>query len=166
MNVNIRQASLEDMEDVVKIEEISFPKAEAATRESIEERLKAFTESFFVAEQDGKIVGFINGSVIEGEIIRDEFYSDISFHNPAGDHQSVFGLDVHPECRGRGIAATLMQGMIGAARKAGRKGVALCCKETKIPYYEKFGFVAIGQSDSKHGNAVWYDMILPLTKND
>lgn len=166
MDVNVRQASLEDLDDVVRIEKICFPRSEAATRESFEGRLKAFPESFFVAELDGKMLGFINGSVIEGEIIRDEFYSDISFHNPAGDYQSVFGLDVLPEYRGKGIAATLMQGMIEAARKAGRKGVTLCCKEKKISYYEKFGFVAIGKSDSQHGNAVWYDVVLPLINND
>ncbi|HEX5350037.1 MAG TPA: Maf family protein, partial [Trichococcus sp.] len=50
--------------------------------------------------------------------------------------------------------------LIDAARKAGRKGLTLCCKEGKIPYYEKFGLVNSGRSSSTHGNAVWYDMIL------
>jgi ribosomal protein S18 acetylase RimI-like enzyme len=164
MNLNIRQATLKDLDSVAKIEEICFPKAEAATRESFEDRLKSFPESFLIAELDGNIGGFINGSVINEKVNRDEFYSDASFHNPQGDYQSIFGLDVLPEYRRRGIAVELVKALIEAARKAGRKGLTLCCKEEKIHYYEKFGFVDIGKSKSEHGYAVWYDMILLFDK--
>jgi predicted N-acetyltransferase YhbS len=57
-----------------------------------------------------------------------------------------------------------VKALIEAARKAGRKGLTLCCKEEKIHYYEKFGFVEIGKSQSEHGYAVWYDMILLFDK--
>jgi len=160
MNIAIRKASLMDLDKVVNIETICFPEAEAATRDSFKKRLITFPESFLVAELDGELIGFINGSVIEEKIIRDEYYSDVSFHNPKGDYQSIFGLDVLPQYRGKGIAAILMEELIIVAKKAERKGMTLCCKEEKIPYYKKFGFIAIGKSDSEHGNAVWYDMII------
>jgi ribosomal protein S18 acetylase RimI-like enzyme len=166
MNLNIRQATINDLDTVTSIEEICFPKAEAATRESFEARLKAFDESFLVAELDGKMVGFINGSVINEKVILDEFYSDTSFHNPNGDYQSIFGLDVLPEYRARGIAAELVKALIEVARKAGRKGLTLCCKEQKIPYYSKLGFVDIGKSESEHGHAVWYNMVLLFDKTN
>lgn len=162
MNLNIRQATINDLDNVTNIEKICFPEAEAAARETFEDRLKIFTESFLIAEMDGKIVGFINGSIINEMIIRDEFYSDASFHDSNGGYQSIFGLDVLPECRRIGIAAELVKALTEVARKAERKGLTLCCKEEKIHYYEKLGFVDIGKSESEHGNAVWYNMILKM----
>lgn len=162
MNLNIRQAKIKDLDNVADIEMICFPKAEAATRKTFEDRLKIFTESFLVAEMSEKMVGFINGSVINEEVIRDEFYSDVSFHDPKGEYQSIFGLDVLPEYRRMGIAAELVKAFIEVARGAGRKGLTLCCKEEKIHYYKKLGFVDIGKSESEHGSAVWYNMILKI----
>lgn len=46
MNIFIRTVSLEDLDAVTSIEEICFPKAEAATKESLEYRIKTFPESF------------------------------------------------------------------------------------------------------------------------
>ncbi|MDD4297169.1 MAG: GNAT family N-acetyltransferase, partial [Ruminiclostridium sp.] len=43
---------------------------------------------------------------------------------------------------------------------ANRKGLILTCKEHMIDYYSKFGFKNKGISNSQHGGAVWYDMIL------
>ena len=42
----------------------------------------------------------------------------------------------------------------------GRRGCILTCKDTLIHYYEKFGYVNKGISESVHGGAIWYDMIL------
>lgn len=128
MDIKIRQVTMHELNSVANIEEICFSKAEAATRASLEDRIKVFPESFLVAELDGKIVGFINGSVINEKVIRDKFYSNTSFHDSMGDYQSIFGLDVLPEYRARGIAAELIKKLIEVARKAERKGMTLCCK--------------------------------------
>lgn len=92
--------------------------------------------------------------------IRDEMYEDSSLHDPEGAYQSIFGLDVLPEYRNCGIAALLMEHMIGDARAKGRKGLILTCKDRLIHYYEKFGYKNMGVSASVHGGAVWYDMLL------
>ena len=160
MQVNIRKAELQDLAALKIIEDACFPEAEAATLESLSERLHLFPESFLVAEAEGVLVGFVNGAVIDEPIIRDAHYHDAALHNPDGAYQSVFGLDVVPAFRRKGIAEKLLTALIEAARQAGRKGLTLCCKEEKIPYYEKFGLVNSGRSSSTHGNAVWYDMIL------
>ena len=160
MQVNIRKAELQDLAALKIIEDACFPEAEAATLESLSERLHLFPENFLVAEAEGVLVGFVNGAVIDEPIIRDAHYHDAALHNPDGAYQSVFGLDVVPAFRRKGIAEKLLTALIEAARQAGRKGLTLCCKEEKIPYYEKFGLVNSGRSSSTHGNAVWYDMIL------
>jgi len=160
MDITIRQAITEDLDSVSKVESICFPVAEAATRESLEQRINAFLKSFFVAEIDGKIIGFINGCIINGTVIYDELYENSALHVPDGDYQTIFGLDVIPDYRNHGIAAQLMNHMIEVSRLAGRKGAILTCKDKLIHYYEKFGYVNKGISKSEHGGAEWYDMIL------
>lgn len=160
MNIKIREVFIEDLSSVAEVESSCFPEAEAATKSSLKERIKTFPESFFVAELEGKIIGFINGCIINGTVIYDELYKDSTLHVPNGDYQTIFGLDVIPEYRNRGIAAQLMNYMIEVSKDAGRKGVILTCKEKLIHYYMKFGYKNKGISESVHGGAEWYDMIL------
>lgn len=160
MGITIRQVSIDDLDSVTKVEVSCFPQAEAATRVSLEQRIKTFSESFFVAEIDGKIIGFINGCIINGTVIYDKLYKDSTLHIPDGDYQTIFGIDVIPDYRNQGIATQLMNYMIEVSRVAGRKGVILTCKEKLIHYYTKFGYVNKGISESVHGGAKWYDMIL------
>ncbi|MBB6714572.1 GNAT family N-acetyltransferase [Clostridium gasigenes] len=160
MNILIRKASLKDLDAVTKVEAICFPKEEAATRASLEKRIKTFSERFFVAEIDNKIIGFINGCITNEHTIYDELYFDSKLHIPNGDFQTIFGLDVIPDYRNLGIAAQLMNYMIETSKLAGRKGVILTCKLNLVDYYTKFGYINKGISKSVHGGTEWYDMIL------
>ncbi len=156
----IRGVKREDLDAVTEVEAVCFPAAEAAGREAFQERIAAFPECFFVAEKDGRIIGFINGCVTDRETICDEMFEDSSWHMPEGPWQSIFGLDVIPEYQHRGYASCLMEHLIADARKKGRKGLILTCKDRLISFYEKFGYRSMGVSASVHGGAVWYDMIL------
>lgn len=160
MNIIIRKASINDLDSVTKVEAICFPEEEAATRASLEKRIKTFSERFFVAEIDEKIIGFINGCIINECTIYDELYSDSKLHTPDGDYQTIFGLDVIPDYRNQGIAAQLMNHMIQSSKLTGRKGVILTCKANLVDYYSKFGYINKGISKSVHGGIEWYDMIL------
>lgn len=158
MEIKIRNAFKEEAERLAKIEAECFPKVEAASFEEIKERMEAFLECFFVAEIDGKIVGFINGGVTDKAELPDEFYHNTSLHKPEGEYQTVFGLDVLPKYRHQKIAGALLDFMVAYARERGKKGVILTCKEHLIHFYEKHGFFNFGVSASEHGGAVWYDM--------
>ena len=161
MEYIIRQARPEDLDQVAEVERICFPEAEAAGRESLRLRIQAFPESFLVAEeQGGAIIGFINGAVTDKKTISDDMFEDAGLHNPEGAYQSIFGLDVVEEFRCQGIASRLMEEMIERARRQGRRGLILTCKDRLIGYYERFGYVNLGVSQSVHGGAVWYDMLL------
>ena len=161
MEYIIRQARPEDLDQVAEVERICFPEAEAAGRESLRLRIQAFPESFLVAEeQGGTIIGFINGAVTDKKTISDDMFEDAGLHKEDGAYQSIFGLDVLPQYRRQGIAAALMEGLIRSAEEKGRKGLILTCKERLIPYYGKFGYRNMGVSESVHGGAVWYDMIM------
>lgn len=160
MEIKIRRVAIEDLDQVFEIESKCFPEMEAASKESFEARIMTFPESFFAAEIDGKMIGFINGAVINETVICDELFNDVGLHIEDGEYQTIFGLDVVSEYRNQGIAAKLMEHMIESARIAGRKGVILTCKEKLIHYYSKFGYENKGVSKSVHGGAEWYDMIL------
>lgn len=160
MDISIRKVKADDLEVVTYVEATCFPEAEAATKESLKNRIETFPNSFFVAELDGKIIGFVNGAVTDDTVIQDELFSDSSLHIEDGAYQAIFGLDVMPEYRNQGVARQLMNHIIEVAKSQERKGVILTCKDKLIHYYSKFGFVNKGISQSVHGGAEWYDMIL------
>ena len=159
-NFIVRNARPEEWEKLADIEAECFPPAEAATREAIESRMKAFPENFFVAEKDGEIIGFINGANTDERSLPDEMYSDTSLHKKEGKYSTVFGINTLPAYRKHGVGAKMMETFIAAARERGKLGVLLTCKDRLIHFYEKFGFVNQGVSASCHGGVKWNDMHL------
>ena len=160
MEWNFRTAQLSDLDRVTEIEYICFPAEQAATRAAFEQRIKTFPSHFILLEQEGTPIGFVNGAVLDERYIEDEMYELTDSHNERGAYQSVYGLDVLPEYRGRGLAHKLMAQLIDQAKKEGRRGVTLTCLDEKIGFYETMGFKNEGVSASSHGGVVWNNMIL------
>ncbi len=158
--MNIRTAVLSDLPAVTAVEAECFPPAEAASEADLEARLRAYPGHFWLLEEDGKLVGFIDGMVTDEPVIRDEMFEDAGLHREAGAWQAIFGVNTVPAYRRRGAAARIMERVISDARAQGRRGCILTCKEKLIHYYEKFGYRNEGVSKSVHGGAVWYDMRL------
>lgn len=164
IEVTIRNVRPDDLDRVAEIEAACFPLAEAAPREVFKERIAAFSDSFFVAEVDGKLIGFINGCATNSEFIYDELFQNTQHHIPTGVNLAIFGLDVIPEYRRQGIAAQLMNHLIHTAKNTGRSSIILTCKEQLVPYYESFNYVKKGISGSTHGGAQWFDMTLAISE--
>ena len=162
MELVIRKVRPEDLDRVTEVENLCFPEAEAATRESFAYRIGAFPDSFNVGEVDGVIVALVNGCCTNKPFICDELYEPDGGHDPNGENQTIFGLATHPDFQRQGIAEQMMNHIIGVARAAGRKKMVLTCKDKLIHYYEKFGYENKGVSDSVHGGVVWYDMVMEL----
>jgi ribosomal protein S18 acetylase RimI-like enzyme len=158
----IRKVEPGDLEGLVRLENLCFPEAEAATREAFAYRIGAFPDSFYAAVENGEIIGIVNGCVTNNPVISDELFEPEGGHDPNGKNQAIFGLLVDPKYQRQGIAADLMNSFMDAARQAGREKMILTCKEHLIHYYEKFGYVNLGVSKSVHGGAVWYDMEVKL----
>ena len=156
--MNIRCATIDDLDRVTEVEALCFSELEAAPRESMEGRLTAFPNHFWVLEVDGQIVSFVNGCVTDLEDLTDEMFADAFMHNENGAWQMIFGVDTVPEYQRRGYAAAVLEHVIEEAKREGRKGLVLTCKEHMLHYYAKFGFVNEGVSGSEHGGALWYQM--------
>ncbi|MGE7624153.1 GNAT family N-acetyltransferase [Viridibacillus sp. NPDC096237] len=84
------------------MENLCFTKEEAATQESFEKRIQLITDSFFVAEVNGSVVGLINGPAIEQPKITDDLFSAIKLNPTTDGHQSILGLAVSPEYQKQG----------------------------------------------------------------
>ena len=54
--MRIRKAVTEDAQRLAQVEAICFPESEAASLESIRNRLQVFAECFWVMEEDGVII--------------------------------------------------------------------------------------------------------------
>lgn len=160
--LKIRNATMADLDAVTAIEAECFPAAEAAPREAMKDRLRAYSKGFFIGEVDGKAIGFINGACSDSPVIEDRFYESMKWHRNNGKNLMVYGLDVVPDYRGQGYARELMERFIDFAKEEGKSAVLLTCKSHLVSFYESFGYANEGVSDSTHGGAEWHDMRLAL----
>ncbi|MCI1946477.1 GNAT family N-acetyltransferase [Clostridium luticellarii] len=158
--MNIRLATIEDLQAITAVESICFPAAEAASESDFKKRLIVYPNHFWLLEDDGRLVGFVNGMVTNESKLCDEMFEDASFHDENGQWQMIFGVNTIPEYRRQGCAEKIINRVIVDARAQGRKGLVLTCKEKLLHYYAKFDFKNEGISESTHGGAVWYDMRL------
>lgn len=158
--MKIRHANANDLDAIAAVEAQCFPAAEAATRSSIQKRLAAFPQHFWLLEDGDTLVGFVNGMVTELPDLTDEMYENAELHDPNGAWQMIFGVDTIPAYRRQGCAGRLLRQVIEDTRAAGRKGLVLTCKEHLVHYYAGFGFVNEGVSGSTHGGVRWYQMRL------
>ena len=79
---------------------------------------------FFVAEEDGVVVGF-------GEL--------------GAEAGEVQGLYVSPDVKGRGVGRELLRKLEETARAYGLKSLRLTSSLNAVPFYERAGFRAVGE---------------------
>ena len=157
----IRKATMNDLDAISEVESECFPEAEAATKEEFRERLESYADHFLLMFDGEKLAAFIDGFVTDEPDLTDEMYENAAMHNESGKWQMIFGVNTLPEYRRRGLAGTLINEMIAEARRQGRDGLVLTCKDRLVHYYAKFGFLNEGVSGkSTHGGAVWNQMRL------
>ena len=156
----IRTAVMDDLEVVAAVEAECFPPAEAATEEDFRGRLEHYGDHFWLMFDGDKLIAFVDGFVTDEEDLTDEMYAKADLHNEDGAWQMIFGVNTIPAYRKHGYAGELLKFAIEDARKHGRKGLVLTCKDHLVHYYAKFGFENEGVSESEHGGVRWNQMRL------
>lgn len=154
----------EETDQAVAIEHICFPPNEACSRKAMTERIAAAPELFLVAvdRTNGRVAGFLNGISTNETSFRDEFFTDISLHDPKGKSVMLVGLDVLPEYRGQGLAREIVSRYGDRERKNGRELLVLTCLEPKVEMYQKMGFRDLGIADSAWGGEEWHEMTFKI----
>lgn len=157
-NYKIRNAKVEDLSSIMKIEQAGFSTEEASSKTSMKERIQVLSNSFFVATHDDKIIGFIVGTSSNQRYIDDDLYEK-SYPNKSEDnYMMVLSIAVDPDYKRKKIGSKLLNYFIqNTSHKT--KIISLTCLERLIPFYEKNGFINEGPSDSSHANELWFNMI-------
>ena len=70
--MHIRTATMEDLAVLTAIEAACFPAAEAAKEEAFRKRLAVYPDHFWLLEEGGEILSFVNGFVTQEPHLRDE----------------------------------------------------------------------------------------------
>ena len=138
--MKIKHASLSDLENIAKAEAICFPGKEAAAREVLRARLRAYPNHFWLLYEGDHLIGYADGPVTDLPDPTENLYKRAETHRENGVWQMLFGLGIMPAYRHRGFASTLLEYVIDAAKKQGRRGVVLVCGYSQIGIFEKFGF--------------------------
>ena len=120
-NMNIRTATIKDLEAVTSVEAECFPPAEAATREELAERLKYYADHFWLMFDGDKLIAFVDGFVTDEEDLTDEMYAKAQLHNESGAWQMIFGVNTIPAYRKHGYAGGVDQMCDRRCKKAGKK---------------------------------------------
>lgn len=137
----------ENIEDVLKLEKICF--GEGWTSTPFDKELSRSDCSYFIALDDGKLVGYSGSWTILEEL-----------------HVTI--MAVHPKYRKNKIGQMLLINLIKEGLKSGAKWVTLEVKASNIPaqkLYEKFGFSVKGrrkqyyQQDREDALIMWTEEI-------
>ncbi|WP_311408684.1 GNAT family N-acetyltransferase [Liquorilactobacillus uvarum] len=153
-----------DLFQIMEIERNGFSNAEAASLDSMRNRLRVINDSFLIAhsKESNDVVGFIVGPAINERYLKDEFYEKVVTNDANAEYQSVLSLAVHPLVQGCGVGSQLLEAFAQLAEQAGRKAITLTCLEDKISFYQKSGYKDEGVSDSQHASEKWHNMLLDL----
>ncbi|MFC1543059.1 ribosomal protein S18-alanine N-acetyltransferase, partial [Candidatus Neomarinimicrobiota bacterium] len=130
----IREAHLEDIDQLILIEELCYD--HPWPRESFEEEIERNDVGVgMVAEDEGLVVGFLTGMTV-----LDEFH----LHN----------LAVHPDFRGRGIGRKLVEALESLCRQRDLRRIILEVREDDEiarRLYQVMGFESVGTRKDYYG---------------
>ena len=73
--MNIRTATLNDLDAVTAVEAACFPAAEAASKEEFAERLRYYGSHFWLMLDGEKLIGFVDGMVTDQSDLTDDLYA-------------------------------------------------------------------------------------------
>ena len=96
-------------------------------------------------DENDKLIAFVDGMVTDQADLTDEMYEKGELHNENGAWQMIFGVNTIPSCRKKGYAGELIKAAIEDARKQGRKGLVLTCKDKADPLLCKIRFCKRGR---------------------
>lgn len=159
--MEIRYATAAAIAALTSVEAECFPPAEAATAKEFVERVSQYGNHFWLMYDGDKLIAFVDGFVTDEADLTDEMYENAAMHDENGAWQMIFGVNTLPEYRQHGYAGELIRQAIFDAKRQGRKGLVLTCKDKLVHYYAKFGFRDEGITNkSTHGNVAWHQMRL------
>jgi len=122
--IKLRKFEFSDLNQVIEIEKVSFPKRQVYSRHRFERYFKEYPEEFIIAENKGKVVG----------------YTICELKN---DSAEIISLAVASTWRQKGIGKALTSFLINHFKESGIKEIFLHVRiknKVAVSFYQKFGF--------------------------
>lgn len=159
--MNIRRATIDDLEAILAIELENFSPEEAIDETVLAKHIETFHNSFLVAEKDGQLLGYLEGPVTQTRYVEDRsFTTEVKDESRLpGGFITLTSLSISQSAQGSGVGKALLESMKNLALEEGREGVSLTCHDYLIEYYVRNGFVNEGRSASNYAGEVWYDLV-------
>jgi len=110
--IRIRQADLSDWVEILAIEQLNFPAAEAAGAEVLKERIEQIADTFLLAELHGQLAGYIVGPAIQARYLTDDLFNKVGANSPEGGFIAVQSLSVHPDFQRQGVGSVKLKWLI------------------------------------------------------
>jgi ribosomal protein S18 acetylase RimI-like enzyme len=162
MGLEFRNAQTADLPAIMAIERAGFTPNEAASTESMRERIELIPDSFIVATADEQVRGYIVGPAIAERYLYDELFDHLTANDATAAYLGVLSLAVAPDTQGQGIGGQLLTAFADRARVQGRRGITLTCLKRLVPFYEAHAYVNEGVADSAHAGETWYNLVREL----
>ncbi len=142
--MKIERMTAARLDGVCAIENACF--AHPWSRQSIEAELDNETSLFYVAVEDGQVVGYIGMS-----FVLDEGY--------------IYNVAVKADCRKNGVGSALIQTLVTHCRKNNFAFLTLEVRKSNAParsLYEKFGFIKVGERKNYYSDPTENAVLMAL----
>lgn len=160
--LTFQPAEPNQLDAIMAIENQGFTPDEAATRTSMAERINRISDTFIVAVQNQRVLGYIVGPASDERYLSDSLYEHLDANKPTDRYQTVLSLAVAKDARGQGLGSKLLAELARVAHAQHRKAITLTCLSKLVPFYERNGYVNEGVSASVHAGETWYNMVNEL----
>ncbi|CEM61985.1 GNAT family N-acetyltransferase [Treponema phagedenis] len=129
--MTIRECTVSDAEPIFFLnrDELGYDFYLEGTKENIEKILQRDTDKIFVAEDEGKIVGYVHANNYE-----------LLFSAPM---KNIMSIAVSPKHRGKGIGRKLLAAIEDWAKKTGAHGIRLVSSSSRTDahrFYQSCGY--------------------------
>ena len=134
--LKLRQFLLSDLDQILKIEEVSFPKRLAYPKLLFERYYRQYPEGMIVAESEGRIIGYTIGQLKR-------------------ESAEIISLAVDPNWRGKGIGKKLTNFLLEHFKEKGTKKISLHVRtenEIAISFYKNLGFKILKTTKNYYQN--------------
>jgi ribosomal protein S18 acetylase RimI-like enzyme len=144
-SVALRRARLRDVDALLALERTVFD-TDVLSRRSFRHFIASSAASFIVAEEDGKLAGYV-----------------LVLYPPRSKHARLYSIAVAPHLGGRGVGPLLLEAAEQAAKRRRRRAMRLEVHEHNtraIARYEKSGYRLFGRHHDyydNHGDALRFE---------
>jgi len=154
--MEFRPISVELLDEVFRVEHESFPPDEAASRKTLETRMTLAPDYFYGAFRDGKLIGFINGTITEGNVL---LLQDFYKHDVQGAMLIIHGVVTRKEERRKGVATEMLKKYLENVKPNKQiEVISLLSKDRLVHFYNRFGFQQVRVSEVRLGTDLWNEM--------